>query len=321
MLDNKEFDNKQDVGSQLDESVHTPTLPKKGIDVKKIILMVIILLLALVIGVGADIYKFKSDNNFSKTVASIVPYPMAIVNYQPISMINYWQELSLILRTCQEVGTNCSITDQDKEEVKNMLVDEKVVEILAKNKGITISDEDFNTEYQKIVDQNGGREQFLKVLIDNLKWNENDFKKKVMLDMLRQKLGNEVIEQVKASHILVAVDQNASEEEINSAQQKANEIYDKLMVGSDFEELAKENSDDPSVSQNGGDLGYFARGVMVPEFEQAAFDLLVGEISKPVRSSYGWHIIKLTDKKGEVQDSLNNWIEAEKEKMSIWIFI
>ena len=84
---------------------------------------------------------------------------------------------------------------------------------------------------------------------------------------------------ITASHILV------------KSQEKPIEIKNKLNFGKSFEELAKENSLCPS-KKRGGNLGTFSRGQMVKEFEKAAFDLKKGEISKPVNTQFGWHIIK-----------------------------
>jgi peptidyl-prolyl cis-trans isomerase C len=95
-------------------------------------------------------------------------------------------------------------------------------------------------------------------------------------------------EAVKASHILIGVDQKATAEEKKAAKE--------LAGGADFAALAKGNSTCPS-SQQGGDLGYFGKGQMVPAFELAAFALKPGEVSEVVETQFGYHIIKLTDKK------------------------
>lgn len=96
------------------------------------------------------------------------------------------------------------------------------------------------------------------------------------------------VNEVRASHILV------------DAKEKAEEIIKKLDGGADFAELAKENSKDGSAAE-GGDLGFFGPGRMVPEFEKAAMALEVGAYTKePVQTQFGWHVIKVTDKRQQV---------------------
>ncbi len=92
-------------------------------------------------------------------------------------------------------------------------------------------------------------------------------------------------EEARARHILV-------ESEV-----KAKEIFEKIAHGEDFARMAKEHSKDPGSKEEGGDLGYFSRGQMVPQFEDAAFKLKAGEMSQPIQSQFGWHIIKLEDKR------------------------
>lgn len=86
-----------------------------------------------------------------------------------------------------------------------------------------------------------------------------------------------------------------SERDEEDILETANMIHQELMDGEDFAILASEFSQDPSNAEQGGDLGFFGRGRMVPEFEEKAFSMEIGEISEPVRSQFGWHIIKLTD--------------------------
>jgi peptidyl-prolyl cis-trans isomerase C len=89
---------------------------------------------------------------------------------------------------------------------------------------------------------------------------------------------------IRASHILV------------SSMDEANHVLAELKTGKTFEELAKKYSSCPSGA-NGGDLGFFGKGQMVKEFETAAFALNVGQVSQPVRTEFGWHLIKLTGKR------------------------
>lgn len=101
-------------------------------------------------------------------------------------------------------------------------------------------------------------------------------------------------ETVKAAHILIAFPEDAKPEQISAAKTKAEDVRKKAIApGANFAKLAEEYSDDPGSKSEGGDLGEFERGMMVPEFENAAFTLKVGEISEPVKSDFGYHIIKV----------------------------
>ncbi len=103
-------------------------------------------------------------------------------------------------------------------------------------------------------------------------------------------------EEVHARHILIrakAGDEKASEE----AKKKIEAIIAKLKGGEDFAKLAKADTEDPSGKANGGDLGYFTKDQMVPPFSKVAFGLKKGEISGPVKTQFGWHVIKVEDKR------------------------
>lgn len=103
-------------------------------------------------------------------------------------------------------------------------------------------------------------------------------------------------ETVEARHILVAVDKDADAETVEAARLKAADIHARVVNGEDFGELAKQLSEGPSKDQ-GGYLGTFGRGRMVKPFEDAAFALQTGDISEPVRTDFGWHIIKVEQHK------------------------
>jgi len=91
-------------------------------------------------------------------------------------------------------------------------------------------------------------------------------------------------QEVRAEHILV------------KTKQEATELINKIENGQSFEDLAKIHSLCPS-GKNGGDLGYFGKGQMVPEFENPAFNMAIEEISEPIQTQFGWHIIKVIDKR------------------------
>lgn len=111
-------------------------------------------------------------------------------------------------------------------------------------------------------------------------------------------------EQRRASHILISVDKAADEAAVTAAKAKAQEIHQRLIKGEDFTKVAKEVSQDPASAPQGGDLGFFGKGVMDKAFEDRVFSLKAGELSEPVRSAFGFHIIKLTEIKPAVTKTL-----------------
>lgn len=130
--------------------------------------------------------------------------------------------------------------------------------------------------------------------------------------------------ELRASHILITVPMDAAPADTLKAWNEAMAIYNRAIKGEDFETLARQTSKDPSVQNNGGDLGYFTAFQMIYPFESAAYSMKkVGDISKPMRTQFGYHIIKLTDKRpyrGEikVRHILVNSSESDsKEKQQI----
>jgi len=128
---------------------------------------------------------------------------------------------------------------------------------------------------------------------------------------------------VKASHILIKVEPKATESEKEDALKKIRDVQKKQIKGDDFAKLAKEYSQGPSNAK-GGDLGYFKRGQMVPAFEEVAFKLKPGEVSDIVKTRFGYHLIKVVDKKPEstvpyeeIKDRLGQYLKQEKVQKEI----
>lgn len=100
---------------------------------------------------------------------------------------------------------------------------------------------------------------------------------------------------VRASHILIKLDADALPKDTLAAYNKAIALRNRILKGENFGDLARQNSEDPSAAQNGGDLGYFSSMMMVYPFETAAYNTAVGQVSMPVRTRFGYHILKVTD--------------------------
>ncbi len=118
---------------------------------------------------------------------------------------------------------------------------------------------------------------------------------------------------VNAAHILIRMKQKATDEEMSAAKQRIDSIYAALVDGADFGELAKKVSQDPGTGARGGLLGDFVKGQMIKEFEDQAWALADGEISKPFQSPFGWHIIK--------KNSSHPFYSYDSQKAAIYRFI
>lgn len=134
-------------------------------------------------------------------------------------------------------------------------------------------------------------------------------------------------ESARASHILIGSDEKASPEDRKKAKEKAEALLKRVKGGEDFAAIAKSDSTCPSSTQ-GGDLGSFGRGQMVPAFEKATFALKVGEISDVVETQFGYHIIKLTEKQEasadkfeDVKGKIIEFMKREKVQKGLTDFI
>ena len=183
----------------------------------------------------------------------------------------------------------------------------------ADSKAIELTDEEVKAYYDEHADQFMSVEQ---VVIEYVELKKEAFFAQAEasdeeLQALYQKEIANLAEQRHAAHILLEVNDKQSDEQ---AKAKLEEAAKRLQAGEDFAVLAKELSQDPGSADNGGDLGFAGPGVYDPEFEKALYALNKGEVSAPVRSEFGWHLIKLLDVQApEVPsfDSLKAKLERE----------
>lgn len=204
------------------------------------------------------------------------------------------------------------------------LISQKIVELEANKQNIQASASEVQKELDEISNYYGGLAAFEQSLATyNLSL--EDVKKDLAVQVKLEKLMKSRItvtdeeikeyfelnrgqfvqeEQIKASHILV------------DSEEKAREVRQKLTEGQDFAALAKEYSSDTSNKDQGGDLGLVSRGQMVPEFEEAAFALAAGEISEPIQTEFGYHIIKVS----EIMAAHEGTLEENQEEIRETLF-
>lgn len=196
-----------------------------------------------------------------------------------------------------------------KTQILNSIIDEAVLLEEAAKKGLTVEAQEIDDEIAMYKSSFSSQEEFTKYLSDYLKLNEEEFKTILQNDLLVSKLYAEVTgeinsttsspkeyfennkdlfvkgEEVSATHILV------------EKEDEAKKIIEEINGGADMNQLAADKSIDPTAKDNKGELGYFAKGRMVPEFENVVFAMEVGELyPEPVKSQFGYHVIRLNDK-------------------------
>jgi peptidyl-prolyl cis-trans isomerase SurA len=186
-----------------------------------------------------------------------------------------------------KVSINDKEVDAAVEEVKKSynLTDEQLTEAVAKE-GLTL------TEYREQMRKQIARYKLINEKVrKNIKVSDADVKSEY--DRMMRSEGEDY--EVHIRHILIAVSRSAPQPQVEEARRKATAIAaEARQPGVDFAELAKKRSEGSS-SSDGGDLGFFKRGTMVPEFEKVAFSLKTGEVSDPVRTQFGWHVLKLEE--------------------------
>lgn len=282
-----------------------------------IIAGVVALLLVLLTTVGVLVYGEKNESAFIKSATRVLPFPAAIADGSYVTVYAYLDQLDILKSYYKEFKKLDFNSDEGKNqltevrgEVMDRVIEDAIISVEAKKMKVSVSKDKLNEEFDKLVASNGGEKDFSDILQKYYGLTMADFKTKIYAPtLLRQEMTNKINE-----------DENNNE----ATKQKAEEVLAKVKAGGKFADIAKEESQDPGSAENGGDLGYFGKGKMVPEFEKAAFALKVGQVSGLVKTTYGYHIIKVTAKKGkEIRAShilirvrdFNDWLADKKEDL------
>ena len=270
---------------------------------------------------------------------------LATVNGKPIDKMAYDREMKKLDMRYEKTGQKLS--DEERKKVENAVLDDLITrEVLyqeSEKNGIKVSDDEVNKQYDMIVKRYPDEKKFDELL---KQW---DFtKEEIKLEIKRRTAVQELIknnvtdkikiadkdvkkyyddnpdkfktpEEVKASHILIKFNPaKADDAKKAEAKKKLEDVKKRLAKGEDFAKLAKEVSEGPS-NKNGGDLGFVRKGQMVKPFEEAVFSMGVGEVSDIVETQFGYHIIKVFEKKPEkkvefkeVKERLANQLKQQK---------
>ncbi|MFA6215223.1 MAG: peptidylprolyl isomerase [Patescibacteria group bacterium] len=264
--------------------------------ISQIIIWLALLGLIALAGFGGYLYFFNiSQNNWTEIITSVVPYPVAMVDWQPISYYQWQKEVDSLVSFYNKQKSNDPIFQipslkDTKKHILDRMIDQKLVEELAAKYNIRITNEEIEQQTQALAKEVGSEQNLTRQLADLYNWTIADFQAKIIMPvLLKNKLAT-----------VLTLDDSLN----GAARKKIEEILKTIKTGKEtFEQAAQKYSEDMTASQ-GGDLGYFGRGQMVPEFEKTAFALNPGEISDIIKTQFGYHLIKveerLTDENGEV---------------------
>lgn len=264
------------------------------------------------------IYQFGWDQLATRWAAQIYPLPAARVNGDTIWLSTYYRRLGIYEHYDQRVQLEQpDLLPNDPYERKVRVLDELVQIMLlqqaAQKVGITVNQADIDATYAKLAESNGGADNFEKVLADFYGITSVEFKREFIPEQLyRQKIQDQLFTQVHVRHIVLK-DQAA-----------AQQILDRVKAGENFEELAKNFSQDLSTRDRGGDLGWVRRGQLVKPFEDAAFALAAGATSENlVQTEFGFHILRVDERKdGQISDqSFTEWFNALQANAQVKRFV
>ena len=287
----------------------------------------------------------------SKPAAAVeLPDPVAIVEGEKISRADLQETFTGALASS---GINADdLTADQKMAGYREILDELIVDKLISRKAssVDIKDADLEAEIARIKGQFPSEDAFkaemtkagenestfrdnVKKMIQQQKWMEGQIGDKAAVadaDIKKfydeNKKEFEHPEMVRASHILIRVPEDADEKVVAEKKKAADAALERVTSKKeDFTAVAKEVSEEPGAKESGGDLNFFPKDRMVPEFANAAFAMKKGEISKePVRTKFGWHIINVTDRKDsgtmpydEVKGQVGSYLEGGKRRDAV----
>jgi len=297
--------------------------------------------------------------------AEVISSVVAVINDEIITTLDLAKEYKVMAR---EANRKEPFTPDEMAKLRlsavNRLVDRRLVDQKIRELDIKVSEEEIRQSIEEVKKQNNmSQERLVEALagqglsfdqykaqikdqLERLRLMSQEVKAKVQVTLKeeleyyqanRAKFGEQ--ELFRAKHILLGIPKDAKDADIAKIREKGDQILKEARSGSEFTELAKKYSDDPNVAKDGGELGTFKKGDLLPEMEEVVLKLNPGDVSEPVRSRSGFHIIKLEKKflgdikpfdevKGEIEENLykqksevrfNQWVTELRKSAAVEI--
>lgn len=254
------------------------------------------------------------------------PIPAAaMVSGQPVPLADYQVQVAMAEAYFKKQGTSAQAADgealkQVRRQVLDWMIDQMLIEQAAARMGVKVTDEQVEAEFNKAKGDDAAKfERWLK---------ENTLTPETFRAKLRSELLGTAVRDAATSYIPAKVEQVHLRHILVKTENEARQILKQIKSNDDFVRLAKQSSIDMGTKDTGGDLGFYPRGVLSPEIDKVVFNIVVGQISDVIQTSYGFHIIQVIerDQAREVpaemmnalrQDAFMSWLEAERGKAKI----
>ena len=265
--------------------------------------------------------------------AEVVDKILATVDGEPITLYQLKQFADRNIR-----GRQLNVS-MDQGQLLDALITDTIVEKEVSEKGIVVRDEDIDRYIDGIKEHNKIDDAQLKQALQAQGLTLEAYRVQIRQDIQRQQLISREIRgkvsvtpeevqryyeahlseystpaRLQVAHIVFRLEPDAPPDKVAAVTAKAQEVYQRIKKGADFAEMAKQYSEDPS-GQTGGALGWFKQGELLEPIEKAAGSLKVGEVSEPVRTKVGLHIIKLEGREGESHQKLDDLADQIKQQL------
>jgi foldase protein PrsA len=259
------------------------------------------------------VYPKKSESRAAETLSVLYPLPAAKVNNSFVWSHKFLERLRFLNTFNSRLPQDASVkppTDAElRQRVLEGLIEDQIVVLEAKKRGLRVTEE----ELDKALEKQGDISEIKKKINELYGMSLGDFKAIIAEQVLKEKLKNTVLTRVRLRHILV------------TTQQVASEAKRQVEGGRDFADVAKEFSQDATTKDAGGDLGYWRKGELnaqiSPGFEEAVFALPINQLSEPVQSPFGFHIIQVTERDGDNLQTYEEWYRQTSETYRVKRYI
>jgi parvulin-like peptidyl-prolyl isomerase len=293
-----------------------------------LILIVVTIAIGMILAYGTS---SEVGNKIANKISKVIPFPAAIIDWRNIVYINDLQaNLASVQKFYQtqnfaKEGLRIDFTTENgkkrlkvkEREVLDKMVEDRIIEILAKNKGITVSEKEVNDVVSQKLNEFGTAEEVKNDLLKSYGWSLEDFKKRVVLpNLYMEKLAQEISTK--------QTDTTKSKEKITQAQNE-------LEKGKDFSDVVRSYSEGPSRDK-GGELGWAKKDQVMPELQKALFGTETLAKNAIIESSIGFHIIEIENRKKQdgnellqlrqvfvAKNTFADWLEKEKKNTKVYL--